>query len=249
MCRISWHFSVRRQLLPVSVSVTLAPPITPNPPYALLSLQASFVCFSSSSGRADILLSLSVLCRCPFALPLYSSRFACRHFNCRYWQSICALIAACSAVSHALRGAGEVCVCVWGSVWVTLDCVSVWVYSYTNAWKFCLLLDLYQPASLTSPSPSFCTACSFLLLATFNGCCITRRRCTDNASWLKTETKLFHAVQNWKILAQLCAHGQQAFLLAQRSIHCSCSALLLSPLLFSFHAAIYLFRSLHKVIS
>lgn len=31
VCRISWHFSVRRQLLPVSVSFTLAP-TTPNPP-------------------------------------------------------------------------------------------------------------------------------------------------------------------------------------------------------------------------
>lgn len=41
VCRISWHFSVRRQLLPVSVSVTLAPPFPPV--RTLLCRRALFV--------------------------------------------------------------------------------------------------------------------------------------------------------------------------------------------------------------
>lgn len=41
VCRISWHFSVRRQLLPVSVSVTLAP-LSP-PVRTLLCRRALFV--------------------------------------------------------------------------------------------------------------------------------------------------------------------------------------------------------------
>lgn len=175
VCRISWHFSVRRQLLPVSVSVTLAPPFPPvrtllcrRALFVLARVQdvPTFCCpwVSFAAGpcntpahRLPVLFSF---CLPTFQLPILAIDM-CANSRLQLSFSCCAAQVSCVCVKQCVSER------VYdGFIWVTHDCTFVLGYPHTNVCKFCLLLHLYQPASSPSPSAPIYTACSFPPFAT-----------------------------------------------------------------------------------